>query len=63
MRTDGSMVWLFLKEEPITACGRLVTGTNYPTLFLARPRDNSSIGRRLNPQDATIYTYVNAKDE
>jgi hypothetical protein len=28
---DGSMVRLLLKEEPIAACGRLVTGTNYPT--------------------------------
>jgi hypothetical protein len=37
MSTDGSMVRLLLKEEPIAACGRLVTGTNYPTLFLAKP--------------------------
>jgi hypothetical protein len=62
--TDGSMVRLLMKEEPIAACGRLVTGTNYPTLFLAKPaQDNPSIGRRLNPQDATIFTYVNAQDE
>jgi hypothetical protein len=63
MSTDGSMVRLLLKEEPISACGRLVTGTNYPNLFLANPQDNPSIGRRLNPMDATIYTYVNAQDE
>jgi hypothetical protein len=63
MSMDSYMVWLLLKEEPIAACGRLVSGTNYPTLFLAKPWDNPSIGRRLNPQDATIYTYVNAKDE
>jgi hypothetical protein len=63
MSTEGSMVRLLLKEEPIAACGRLVTGTNYPTLFLAKPQDNPSIGRRLIPQDATIYTYVNAQDE
>jgi hypothetical protein len=54
---------LLLKKEPIAACGRLMTGTYYPTLFLAKPQDNPSIGRRLNPQDATIYTYVNAQDE
>jgi hypothetical protein len=41
----------------------LVTGTNYPTIFLAKPQDNPSIGRRLHPWDATIYTYVNAQDE
>jgi hypothetical protein len=58
MSTDDSMVWLLLKEEPIAACGRLVTGTNYPKLFLAKPQDIPSIGRRLNPMDATIYTYV-----
>jgi hypothetical protein len=63
MSTDGSMVRLLLKEEPIAACGRLVTGTNYPTLFLAKPQDNPSIGRRLNPQDATVYTYINAQDD
>jgi hypothetical protein len=63
MSTDGSMVRLLMKEEPIAACGRLVTGTNYPSLFLAKPQDNPSIGRRLNPHDATIFTYVNAKDE
>jgi hypothetical protein len=63
MSTDGSMVRLLLKEEHITACGRLVTGTNYPTLFLAKPQYNPSIGCRLNPMDATIYTYVNAQDE
>jgi hypothetical protein len=40
-----------------------VTGTNYPTLFLAKPQDNPSIGRRLNPQDATVFTYINAQDE
>jgi hypothetical protein len=62
MSTDGSMVRLLMKEEPIAACGRLVTGTNYPTLFLAKPQDNPSIGRRLHPWDATIYTYVNAQD-
>jgi hypothetical protein len=49
MSTDGSMVRLLMKEEPISACGRLVTGTNYPTLFLAEPQDNPSIGRLLNP--------------
>jgi hypothetical protein len=37
MSTDGSMVRLLMKEEPIAACGRLVTGTNYPNLFLAKP--------------------------
>jgi hypothetical protein len=63
MSTNGSMVWLLMKEEPIAACRRLVTGTNYPTLFLAKPQDNPSIGCRLNPTDATIYTYVNAQDE
>jgi hypothetical protein len=63
MSTDGSMAWLLLKEEPIATCGRLVTGTNYPTLFLAKPQDNPSIGRRLHPMDATIYTYVNAQEE
>jgi hypothetical protein len=63
MSRDGSMVRLLMMEEPIAACGRLVTGTNYPTLFLAKPQDNPSIGRRLNPQDATIFTYVNAQDE
>ena len=52
-----------MKEEPIAACGRLVTGTNYPTLFLAKPQDNPSIGRRLNPQDATVYTYINNQDD
>jgi hypothetical protein len=63
MRTDGSMVRLLMKEEPIAACGRLVTGTNYPILFLAKPQDKPSIGRQLNPHDATIFTYVNAQDE
>jgi hypothetical protein len=63
MSRDGSMVWLLLKEEPIAACGRLVTGTNYPTLFLAKPQDNPSIGCRHNHMDATIYTYVNTQDE
>jgi hypothetical protein len=63
MRTDGSMVWLLLKEVPIAACGRLVTGTNYPTHFLAKPQENPSIGCRLHPWDATIYMYVNAQDE
>jgi hypothetical protein len=62
MSTDGSMVWLLLKEEPIAACGRLVTGTNYPSLFLAKPQDNPSIGCRLNSQDATVYTYINNQD-
>jgi hypothetical protein len=56
------MVRLLLKEEPIAACGRLVTGTNYPTLFLAKPQDNPSLGRRLHPQDATIFTYINNQD-
>jgi hypothetical protein len=60
MSTDGSVEGLLLKEEPIAACGRLVTGTNYPTLFLAKPQDNPSIGRRLHPQDATVYTYINS---
>jgi hypothetical protein len=50
MSMDGSMVRLLMKEEPIAACGRLVTGSNYPTLFLAKPQDNPSIGRRLNPR-------------
>jgi hypothetical protein len=63
MSTDGFMVRLLMMEEPIAACGRLVTGTNYPTLFVAKPQDNPSIGRRLNPHDATIFTYVNAQDE
>jgi hypothetical protein len=63
MSTDGSMVRLLMKEEPIAACGRLVTGTNYPSLFLAKPQDNPSIGRQLNPQDPTIFTYFNAQDE
>jgi hypothetical protein len=63
MSTEGSMVRLLMKEEPIAACGRLVTGTNYPALFLAKPQDNLSIGRRLNPHDGTIFTYVNAQDE
>jgi hypothetical protein len=63
MSMDGSMVWLLMKEEPIAPCGRLVTGTNYPTLFLAKPQDNPSIGHRLNPQDATAFTYINAQDE
>jgi hypothetical protein len=63
MSTDGFMVRLLQKEEAIAACGRLVTGTNYPTLFLAKPQDNPSIGRRLNPQDATIYTYINNQDD
>jgi hypothetical protein len=43
MSTDGSMVRLLMKEEPIPACGRLVTGTNYPKLFLAKPQDNSTL--------------------
>jgi hypothetical protein len=63
MSTDGSMVRLLLKEEPIAACGRLVTGTNYPTLFLAKPQDSPSIGGWLNPQDATVYTYINNQDD
>jgi hypothetical protein len=63
MSTDGSMVRLLLEEEPIAACGRLVTGTNYPNLFLAKPQDNPSLGRRLNPQDATIFTYINNQDD
>jgi hypothetical protein len=58
MSTDGSMVRVLLKEEPIAACGRLVTGTNYPNLFLAKPQENPSIGRRLHPRDATFYTYI-----
>jgi hypothetical protein len=57
------MVRLLLKEEPIAACGRLVTGTNYPNLFLAKPQDNPSIVRRLHPQDATVYTYINNQDD
>jgi hypothetical protein len=63
MSTDGSMVRLLLKEEPIAACGRLVTGTNYPNLFLAKPQDNPSIYRRLHPQDATVYTYINNQED
>jgi hypothetical protein len=63
MSTDGSMVWLLMKEEPLDACGTLITGTNYPTLFLAKPQDNPSIGHRLHPWDATIYTYINAQDD
>jgi hypothetical protein len=63
MSTDGSMVRLLLKEEPIAVCGRLVTGTNYPTLFLAKPQDNHSLGRRLHLQDATIFTYINNQDD
>jgi hypothetical protein len=63
MSTDGSMVRLLLNEEPIAACGRLVTGTDYPTLFLAKPQDKPSIGRLLNPQDATVYTYINNQDD
>jgi hypothetical protein len=38
MSTDGSMVRLLMTEEPIAAFGRLVTGTNYPTLSLAKPQ-------------------------
>jgi hypothetical protein len=63
MSTYGSMVRLLMKEEPVAACGRLVTGTHYPTLFLPKPQDNPSISRRLNPQDATVFTYINAQDE
>jgi hypothetical protein len=63
MSTDCSMVRLLMKEEPIAALGRLVTGTSYPTLFLAKPQDNPSIGCRLNPHDATIFTYINSQDE
>jgi hypothetical protein len=63
MSTDGYMVRLLLKEEPIAACERLVTGTNYPNLFLAKPQDNPSLGRRLHPQDATIFTYINNQDD
>jgi hypothetical protein len=47
MSTEGSMVRLLLKEEPIAA----------------KPQDNPSIGRRLNPQDATIFTYINNQDD
>jgi hypothetical protein len=49
MSADGSMVRLLLKEEPIAACRRLVTGTNYPTLFLANPQDNPSIRSLAQP--------------
>jgi hypothetical protein len=63
MSTDGSMVRHLMKQEPIAACGSLVTGTNYPSLFLPKPQDNPSIGCRLNPHDVTIFTYVNAQDE
>jgi hypothetical protein len=63
MSMDGSMVRLLMKEEPIAACGRLVTGTNYLTLFLAKPQDNPSISRQLNPQDATVFKYINAQNE
>jgi hypothetical protein len=63
MSTDGSMVRLLMKEEPIAACGRLVTGTNYPNLFLAKPQDNPSLGRRLHPQDTTIFIYINNQDD
>jgi hypothetical protein len=30
---------------------------------VAKPQDNPSIGRWLNPHDATIFTYFNAQDE
>jgi hypothetical protein len=63
MSPDGSMVRLLMKEEPIAACGRLVTGTNYPNLFLAKPQDNPSLGHRLHPQDATIFMYINNQDD
>jgi hypothetical protein len=63
MSTDGSMVRLLMKGAPIAACGRLVTGTNYPSLFLAKPQDNPSLGRPLHPQDATIFTYINNQDD
>jgi hypothetical protein len=63
MSTNGSMVRLLLKEEPIAACGWLVTGTSYPTLFLSKPQDNPSIGRRLHPWDATVYTYNNVQED
>jgi hypothetical protein len=63
LSTDGSMVRLFMKEELITTCGRLVTGTKYPNLFLAKPQDNPSLGRRLHPQDVTIFTYINNQDD
>jgi hypothetical protein len=32
-------------------------------LFLAKPQDNPSLGRRLHPQDATIFTYINNQDD
>jgi hypothetical protein len=63
MSTDGSMVRLLMKTESIAACGRLVTGTNYPNLFLAKPKDNPSLGRRLRSQDTTIFTYINNQDD
>jgi hypothetical protein len=37
--------------------------SNYPNLFLAKPQDNPSLGRRLHPQDATIFTYINNQDD
>jgi hypothetical protein len=30
---------------------------------LAKSQDNPSIGRWLNPQDATVYTYINNQDD
>jgi hypothetical protein len=41
MSTDGSMVRLLLKEEPIAACGRLVTGINGGLSY--KPCDSATI--------------------
>jgi hypothetical protein len=57
------MVRLLTKTESIAGCGRLVTGTNYPNLFLAKPKGNPSLGRRLRSQHTTIFTYINNQDD
>lgn len=62
MSQDGAMLRLERKETK-SRCGTVVYETNYHKLFLTEDTEHRAFNRPLHPDEQSITTYSNVKDQ
>lgn len=62
MSNDGSMIRL-VEADTLSYCQQQVISTNYPGIFLERPRAGPTPFRKVHSAEVEIHTYINNRDD
>ena len=62
MAKDDSLIRV-RKQAPISKCGRVLSSTNYPALFIYPTSSPRQFTEKIHPSEVKIQTYVDNQDD